>query len=1079
MRKIVLPILLLLPLALLAGTEQMPDWQDPGIVQRNRLPMRSSFFTDGDYVSLNGIWDFRFFAERKNVTREGFSSLPVKDGGEGWRPMQVPGLWEFAGYVDPLYVNTPYPWQGHFENNPPYVPDEHNYVGQYRRVFTVDKAWKGQDIFLCIGSATSNVRVFVNGVEVGYSEDSKLEARFDLTKYVRTGDNQLGLEIQRWCDGTYLECQDFWRFAGLSRDTYLYARPKARIEDVKFTASAEGRFDLKAEVTSGVSAIRLELTSPDGRSVFAQSVAATGKEKSETGFRVVRFDTRVDAPSLWSAETPVLYDLKVSAVSKGRITETAAFKVGFRTVRIQGVQMLVNGRPVLIKGANRHEMNPYKGYVVSEQDMIEDIRIMKQLNINAVRTCHYPDDPRWYDLCDRYGLYVLDEANVESHGMGYGPETLAKRPDFELAHVDRARRMVQRDFNHPCIIVWSLGNEAGEGPNFEASAAWIRANDPTRPVHYERMRETPVSDFNCPMYYDYQQCIDYLEKGWTGRDAKYAKAAGWDGRPGQDKPLIQCEYAHAMGNSMGGFKEYWDLIRKYPGYQGGYIWDFVDQALIWPADAKKGGSDRIFAYGGDFNDYDPSNDDFNCNGIIAADRSLHPHAYEVRYQLRNILTSASAEDVFAGRVQVYNENFFTDLSNFRLNWMLQCEGENVLSGSVERLSVAPQQTVTVSLPGLDRAAVEKACGPLGEKDVFLYVEYALKSRDGLLDAGWVSAYDQIPVVKAEPRAFVACGKAPRVSEDGPVLTLSGVKTAAGMARTDWSLAIDKRCGFVTSYRLGGKELLASAITPCFNRAFTSNDLGSIHHAEHQGNQIVSGLDVWVSPVYEVDAVESSVSGGNACVSVRFKPFLDGAAGLALDYSVDAEGNLCITQTMTDAGGLDKAPLMGRFGMEFSMPGNYSTVDFYGCGPFETYYDRRSAATVGRYIQKVEEQYHYGYVVPQESGTHVGLRWFKTLDGNGSGLCIARTDGAEFSASALPFSRLELNPARFGIKHSLQLKNLACENRRSEGRTWVNFDLVQMGLGCVTSWRSLPREEYLIRPQARTVSFVIRPVVNIE
>ena len=1074
---LLIPALLFSLVLTAAAPAQLADWQDPGLVQKNRLPMRSSFFTDGDYVSLNGIWDFRFFAERKDVTREGFSALPLKEEGKGWKPMQVPGLWEFAGYVDPMYVNTDYPWNGHFENNPPFVPDEHNYVGQYRRVITIDKSWKGQDIFLCIGSATSNVRVFINGKEIGYSEDSKLEARFDITKYVKVGDNQLGLEIQRWCDGTYLECQDFWRLAGLSRDTYMYARPKARVEDVKYVASMDGNFDFKAEVTAGVSALQLELTAPDGSVVLSKTLAVKGNEKSETGYRVVRAKETIASPALWSAETPSLYDLKVSVLSKGKTTESACFKVGFRTVKIVGTQMLVNGQPILIKGANRHEMNAYKGYVVSEKDMMEDIRIMKELNINAVRTCHYPDDPRWYDLCDKYGIYVLDEANVESHGMGYAPEhTLARRADFEFAHIDRARRMVLRDFNHPSIIVWSLGNEAGEGPNFEKSAAWIRSYDATRPVHYERMRETPVSDFNCPMYYSYNKCIDYLEKGWNGGDAERARAAGWDGKPGQPKPLIQCEYAHAMGNSMGGFKEYWDLIRKYPGYQGGYIWDFVDQGFVWPTDAAKYGSDRFVAVGGDFNEYDPSSADFNCNGIIATDRSWHPHAYEVRYQQRNILTSAVPEEILSGKVQVYNEYFFIDLSNYRMNWTLQCEGVNVLSGTVENLNVPAQQTVTVALPGLDRAAIEKACGPLGEKDVYLYVDYSLKAKDGLLDAGFVTAYDQLPVVKAGAKSFALCSKEAQKQETDDQLCFSGTRRGCGMQRTSWSIVIDKKSGFVTSYCLGGVELLQTPIKPCFNRAFTSNDRGAMKpHYRYQGREHIDDMPKWVSPDYELASFQCE----NGCVKVSYRPIVDGKAAVSLTYQIDAAGNLVITETMEDAGNLATAPLMGRFGMEFSMPGNYSDVEFYGYGPFETYCDRFSSALVGLYSQKVEDQYHFGYVTPQESGTHVGLKWFKTLDANGTGLCIARLDGEEFSASALPLSRLQLNQDITGIKHSLQLKNLACENRRSEGATWVNFDLMQMGLGCVNSWGRIAREEYLLKPEPRAVSFVISPVLNIE
>ncbi|MBO7509903.1 MAG: DUF4981 domain-containing protein, partial [Bacteroidales bacterium] len=626
------------------------------------------------------------------------------------------------------------------------------------------------------------------------------------------------------------------------------------------------------------------------------------------------------------------------------------------------------------------------------------------------------------------------------------------------------------------IIVWSLGNESGEGPNFEKSAAWVRSYDSTRPVHYELMRETPVSDFNCPMYYSYDSCINYLEKGWNGKDAEVARAAGWDGTPGQDKPLIQCEYAHAMGNSMGGFKEYWDLIRKYPGYQGGYIWDFVDQGFFWPTDAAKYGSDKFVAVGGDFNDYDPTSGDFNCNGVIATDRSLHPHAYEVRYQLRNILTSAAPEEILSGKVQVYNEYFFIDLSNYRMNWMLQCEGVNVLSGTVENLNVPAQQTVTVALPGLDRAAIEKACGPLGEKDVYLYVDYSLKAKDGLLDAGFVTAYDQLPVVKAGARAFELCSKEAQKQETDAQICFSGICRGSGMQRTSWSIVIDKKTGFVTSYSLGGVELLRSPVMPCFNRAFTSNDRGAISRAHGRNDSdFIKNMDLWLNPAYELTSFQCE----GRCVKVSYRPIVDGRAAVSLAYTVDAAGNLVITETMEDAGDLAKAPLPGRFGMEFSMPGNFSTVAFYGYGPFETYCDRFSSATVGRYTQRVEDQYHYGYVTPQESGTHVGLKWFETLDDNGTGLRIARLDGEEFSASALPLSRLQLNQDITSIKHSLQLKSLACENRRSEGATWVNFDWMQMGLGCVNSWGQLPREEYLVKPEPRSVSFVISPILNIN
>ncbi|MBQ1209225.1 MAG: DUF4981 domain-containing protein, partial [Bacteroidales bacterium] len=702
------------------------------------------------------------------------------------------------------------------------------------------------------------------------------------------------------------------------------------------------------------------------------------------------------------------------------------------------------------------------------KDMIEDIRIMKQLNMNAVRTCHYPDDPRWYDLCDKYGIYVLDEANVETHGMRYGEHTLAKRPDFEKAHVDRVRRMVLRDFNHPSIIVWSLGNESGEGPNFEASAAWVRAYDSTRPVHYERMRHEAVSDFNCPMYDSYEKNIKYLTQGHAGN--------------GQEKPLIQCEYAHAMGNSMGGFKEYWDLIRQYPGYQGGYIWDFVDQALRWPTDPAKYGTDYIYAFGGDFNSYDPSDSCFLCNGVIAADRTLHPHAYEVAYQQRNILTTATPEDIYAGKVQVYNENFFVGLDNYMMKWTVQCEGVNMLSGVVDNLNVPAQQTVTVELPGLSKCAIEKACGTCN-KDIYLYVEYSLKKYSNLLEAGHVAAYDQILVRKAAPVAFTPVAAAPKCNEDDAQLVLSGLCKGRGMQRTNWTLTLDKKTGFISSYTLGGDELLKTPITPAFTRAYTNNDSGA-HVRNEKGNtggKMRSFMDRWFNPNYEVADLKIETTAEKVSAKVVYKPIVDQYAVLTLVYEIDANGNVVVSQSMSQTEGIDYRCLMGRFGMEFSMPGQYEVVDFYGAGPFETYIDRQSSAVIGRYTQSVNDQYHYGYAYPQESGTHVALKWIQTLDANGTGLRIARADGNEFSASALPFSRFDMCPefSSVGAKHSLQLKKLACEDNRSEGSTWVNFDLAQMGLGCVNSWRALPREEYLLRPADRTVTFVISPVLNID
>ena len=708
--KRIFALILAVAAVMTASAKELEPWQDPNVFEENRMPMRATFVTHQQQtLSLNGVWKFNWNETIEGRTR-GFEALSYDDS--GWGEMPVPGMWELNGYGEPMYLNIGYPWRGHYKNNPPYPATERNYVGQYRRTFTVDKSWIGKQICLCIGSATSNVRVWVNGKMVGYSEDSKLEARFDLTRFVRQGENLIALEIFRWCDGTYLEDQDFNRFAGIARGVYVYTREKERIEDVNIVAGMDGSFTARTLVTPGIRKVAFEIVGKDGKSVYSGSVVPR-KSKAE-------LSSVVSNPKLWSAETPDLYTLKVSAYGKGGLVESADVDFGFRTVEIRNAQLLVNGKPILIKGADRHEMNPYKGYVVSEADMVRDIRIMKELNINAVRTCHYPDDPVWLSLCDKYGIYLVDEGNIESHGMGYGDETLAKNPAFKAAHLIRDQRMVLRDINHPSVIVWSMGNEAGDGDNFSACYDWIKAYDPTRPVQYERTGGGRNTDIHCPMY--------------TTPDACEREAAN-----NPPKPLILCEYAHAMGNSVGNFKEYWDLIRKYPCFQGGFIWDFVDQALLWPSD--EGGTDHIFAFGGDFNEYDPSDASFNCNGIIAADRTLHPHAYEIRYQYRNILTSAGETD--KRKLDVTNEFFFRDLSNYRLLWDVTVGGEKALTGVVENLYVGPQETgkVVLDIPS----------DYPGDEEVFLNVSYVLKTRDGLLPAGTEVAYDQIPIRESSSR----------------------------------------------------------------------------------------------------------------------------------------------------------------------------------------------------------------------------------------------------------------------------------------------------------------------------------------
>lgn len=1037
-------------LAIMAAPTAVPDWQNPEVFQKNRLPMAATFVTDQQQtIDLNGTWKFQL-VDNPELSKNGFQNAGFND--EAWGTIPVPGLWEMNGYGDPLYVNNGFGWRGHFEDNPPTVPYKDNHVGQYRKSVNIDKSWIGKQICICVGSATSNLRVWVNGKEVGYSEDSKLEARFDITKYVKEGENLIALEIYRWCDGSYLEDQDFWRFGGIARGAWIYTREKLRIEDVNILADMDGNIKVSSELTPGVTEVAYEVVDAKGKTVasFGDPVAKK-YAKSANGNVLLTSEAKVASPALWSAETPNLYTLKVSAKTRNGVVESASIDFGFRTVEIKNAQLLVNGQPVLIKGADRHELNAYKGYQLSEADMIKDILIMKKLNINAVRTCHYPDDPRWYALCDKYGLYVTDEGNIESHGMGYGPETLAKRLDYQAAHLERDMRMVRRDFNHPSVIVWSLGNEAGNGVNFEECYKWIKANDPSRPVHYEQAIRSWNTDIYCPMYASPEGCERYLNSNPT-------------------KPLIQCEYAHAMGNSMGGFKEYWDLIRKYPSYQGGYIWDFVDQALWAPSDASKTGSDHFFAFGGDYNEYDGSDASFNCNGVIAADRTYHPHSYEVGYQYRSILTTAGDKPY---TVKVYNENFFIDLSRYLMMWNVEVDGVQVLNGVVDNLKVAPGQTVSIDL-GVDASE-------LPQGNTYLNVSYVLKRRDGVLPAGTEVAYDQIAINEMPVKAYASVSSAlPAKAETAGAYEFSGVFNYTERYYSDWSVAFDKATGAICSYKIAGVEQISEPLMPNFNRAVTENDLGA---------RLQQRSAMWRQPEFSLKSMTVEAEGDSYVVSVEYKPIAE-AAIVLMTYKVHGDGVVEGQETMKDAGKLAEAPVMFRYGMRFAMPGRFSNVDFYGKGPWENYADRESAATVGHYVQTVNEQYHYGYVRTQESGTKTGLRWFRLLDDNGMGLEI--TSDVKFSASALPFSIEDLDVAFKGSRryaendsnyqsaasqHSYDILAKAHESDRTNGTTYVLFDLVQLGMGCVNSWGAMPLEPYIVKAEERSFDFVIRPMNN--
>ena len=1014
----------------LATMAQHDEWKNPEINAVNRAPMHTNYFAyssseeaakadkenSSNFMTLNGIWKFNWV---KNADARPTDFYRTDYNDKGWGQMKVPGVWEMNGYGDPIYVNVGYAWRSQYKNNPPYVPIENNHVGSYRKEIIIPAEWSEKEIFAHFGSVTSNMYLWVNGKYVGYSEDSKLEAEFNLTKYLKPGKNLIAFQVFRWCDGTYLEDQDFFRYSGVGRNCYLYSRNKKYIQDIRVTPDLDSNYTngtLNVALNlNGSGTVELNLTDPAGKSVATAQVNGNGQKS-------VVMD--VSNPEKWTAETPNLYTLTATLKNGSNTLEVIPVKVGFRKIELKGGQILVNGQPVLFKGADRHEMDPDGGYVVSRERMLQDILRMKQLNINAVRTCHYPDDNLWYDLCDQYGIYVVAEANIESHGMGYGKETLAKNPSYKKAHMERNQRNVQRGYNHPSIIFWSLGNEAGYGPNFEQCYTWIKNEDKTRAVQYEQAGTNEFTDIFCPMYYDYDACKKYSEGNI-------------------DKPLIQCEYAHAMGNSQGGFKEYWDLIRKYPKYQGGFIWDFVDQSNHWK---NKDGID-IYGYGGDFNKYDASDNNFNDNGLISPDRRPNPHAHEVGYFYQSIWTTPG--DLSKGEIKVYNENFFRDLSAYYMEWQLLANGEVMQTGVVQDLNVAPQQTATLKL----NLNTEKVC-PC--KELLLNVTYKLKAAETLMPAGSTVAYDQLTIRPYTAKALeLKNQKASNLDIVVPVIKDNDHNYLI-VEGENFIIEFNKHNGYLSRYEADGMQLLnpGAQLTPNFWRAPTDNDYGA--GLQHR-------YAVWKNPGLKLTSLKQSIENEQAIVQAEYE--MKAVKGkLFLTYVINNEGAVKVTQKM-EAGKEEKVSDMFRFGMQMQMPENFNEVEYYGRGPVENYADRNHSTLIGKYRQTVAEQF-YPYIRPQETGTKTDLRWWRVLNISGNGLQFV--GDAPFSASALNYSIESLDDGvQKDQRHSPEVAKVPFTN--------LCIDKVQMGLGCVNSWGTLPLEKYRVPYQDYEFSFILTPV----
>ena len=1005
-------------------------WQNVNINQQNREPRRANFFAfenlekaqsfdkkkSANYLSMEGMWKFNFVKDH-NKRPANFFALKYDDS--QWKDFPVPGLFELNGYGDATYKNIGYAWATQFDPNPPYISELNNYTGSYRRTFELPKDWKGKDVYFHVGSATSNLTLWVNGKYVGYSEDSKVAAEFNISKYLKPGKNLIAMQVMRWCDGSYFEDQDFWRFTGIAREVYLYARPKLHAADIRLNAALENNYqdgvlNYKVSLKGGKTDVAITLCDKDGKQI-AQATGAQGVIK-------------VPKVNAWTAETPYLYKAYITLKNKQGAAEVIPQKVGFRNVEIKNAQLLVNGQPVLVKGADRHEMDPDGGYVVSLERMIQDIKIMKQLNINAVRTSHYPCDPRWYDLCDEYGIYITAEANLESHGMGYDEKSLAKFPEYIVPHIERNEGNVKPLINHPSVIVWSLGNESGYGVNFEKAYDWVKACDTTRPAQYERGGYDSKTDIYCPMYIGYEESESYCKSNGT-------------------KPYIQCEYAHAMGNSEGGFKEYWDLIRKYPKYQGGYIWDFVDQGL---RDKSPITGKEIFTYGGDYGRYPASDYNFNCNGILAPNRRLNPHAYEIQYVLQNVwIKDFDAEN---GSFNVYNENFFKNIDDLNLTATLFANGVKLTTVAIpDTKGIAPQATKLVKSEAL-KSAIEKAEAEHATEEITINFAFASDGSQPLVDKGQVMARQQIVLNGYE------FDKVDAPANTGSKIEVEETNGYVKVSAERMSVTIGKKTGMIDYLDVDGEPMLKfrESMTPEFWRAPTDNDYGA---------SLQKKMRVWKNPQMNLKSFDKSESKDSVVLTANFE-MPEVKAELMLRYRINAAGEVAVTEKMTTDKEAKVADLF-RYGMQLQMPASFSKLEYYGRGPEENYIDRHSSSFIGKYEANVKDEY-YPYVRPQESGNHTDIRYFSIFNPT-TGKGITFEGYAPMECSAIPYLVEDLDA---GIEkehawgqHSGDLVE--------KGLVQLHIQQRQFGLGCIDSWGASPMEKYRMHYQDRCFSFVIK------
>jgi len=1073
-------------------TEKEPrDWENPEVFNINREDPHATLISFPDeksalasinsnspnYQSLDGMWKFNWV---KSPDERPFWFFKDDYDTRDWKDIEVPSNWQMKGYDVSIYTNIPYPfWEYEdifgvrnikdveasskpqvnaltvpgsvnasytYTKTPPFIPHDWNPVGSYKRYFDIPSEWDNKEVFLHFGAVSSAFYVWVNEQLVGYSQDSKMPAEFNITKYLKKGNNSLSVEVYRWCDGSYLEDQDFWRLSGIQRSVFLHARPKTYINDFWAIGDLENNYSdglLKLNVSlknsiaeSGEYVVDATLLDGDQK-LFTESKDV----KLEQGIASIDITKILPGIKKWSSEKPNLYSLVISLKDKnGNISESVSTKIGFRKVEIVNSQLLVNGMAIYLKGTNMHEHNDINGHVIDEATVLKDIRVMKSNNINAVRTSHYPQQEFWYEMCDKYGLYLIDEADIESHGMGYHKDvTLADKPEWEAAHLDRMKRMVERDKNHPSVIIWSMGNEAGDGRNFLNGYKWIKGRDGTRPVQYERAeKETNTPERHTDIWGDMYARIEEIES--------YAK------NEKNDRPMIMVEYAHAMGNSTGNLQDYWDVIEKYPKLQGGFIWDWVDQGILKTDE----NGEKYWAYGGDFGEEGmPSDGNFCINGLVWPDRTGHPGLHEVNKVYQYV--GFEPVDLKNGLIKITNKYDFTNLSEFNFEWEIVSDGNVVQSGKVPIPDLAPKKGIAILLP------FEKI-DPVPGAEYFLNIRILRSDAWNFVPENHVYASVQFKL-PLEGNPVMA------KHDNLALLQTKTTDTKLEVSGTDIKLVFDLVAGRLESYNYKGEELIKKGPAPDFWRPPTDNDYGY---------NMDKRLGVWKKAGDRAVVTKANISQpelGKVVVTFNYDiPDTVGnkIAGYATSYTIFGSADVIIKNQFSKLS--DNIPEIPRMGMQMQLPVDFTNLSWLGRGPHENYVDRKTSADVGLYESTVADQYT-PYIRPQENGYKTDTRWLTLTDDNGTGILISGDPLICFAAMNNIHDDFE-SPGKLSMyRKDAKVANTHTDDVKPRDLVNLNIDLGQMGVGGDDSWGARIHPQYRLLDKKYEYSFRIRPVVK--